>query len=309
MALFLGIDGGGSKTVCVLADRESVLASATAEGSNIVRVGEARARRSLAKAIQEACAQAGARASEVCRTCVGVAGAADARVAADVGSMIRAMVGGEIEVVGDMAIALQAAFGEAPGVIVVAGTGSIAYGRNANGLTARAGGWGYEVSDEGSAHWIGRAAVSAVLRAHDEDIGTALQLAVFEQWQIGGIPELVRKANQAADFAALFPAVLQASFAGDGVARALLQAAGAELSRLAAVVLRKLGTRDAPLDGLRVALAGGVLEHAQLTRESFMARLRAECPKVKLREGIVQPVMGAVELARRASARGSSKAG
>ena len=74
---------------------------------------------------------------------------------------------GEIEVVGDMVIALEAAFGGDPGVIVIAGTGSIAYGRNSKGQTARAGGWGFAISDEGSGQWIGRAAVAATVRALD----------------------------------------------------------------------------------------------------------------------------------------------
>ncbi len=69
----------------------------------------------------------------------------------------------EIKVVGDNVIALEAAFGSGPGVIVIAGTGSIAYGRNRDGQTARAGGWGFAISDEGSGHWIGRAAVAAAL--------------------------------------------------------------------------------------------------------------------------------------------------
>ena len=60
-------------------------------------------------------------------------------------------------------IALEAAFGSGPGVIVIAGTGSIAYGRNREGQTARAGGWGFAISDEGSGHWIGRTAVAAAI--------------------------------------------------------------------------------------------------------------------------------------------------
>ena len=72
---------------------------------------------------------------------------------------------GEIDVVGDGPIALESAFGAGPGIIVIAGTGSIAYGRDANGTTARVGGWGFAVSDEGSAHWIGRAAIAAFCQA------------------------------------------------------------------------------------------------------------------------------------------------
>ncbi len=83
-------------------------------------------------------------------------------------------------------IALEAAFGSGPGVIVIAGTGSIAYGRNAEGQTARAGGWGFAISDEGSGHWIGRTAVAAAIGAWDEDPGQNVPLieVLLKSWRL-----------------------------------------------------------------------------------------------------------------------------
>ena len=132
------------------------------------RVGEARARESLHQAIRQACAAAKIDPRQLHRACVGVAGVRVEDVANAVRKIIAEVIPAEIEVVGDMQIALQAALGTEPGVIVIAGTGSIAYGRDAQGKTARAGGWGFAISDEGSAHWIGRTAVAALLRAADE---------------------------------------------------------------------------------------------------------------------------------------------
>ena len=167
MAIFLGIDGGGSKTSCLIGDETSILGAGTAGGSNPVRVGEAQARDALAapsarparsptsihrRSRKPASAwpeRPGRRSANRCAVC------------------LAELVAGEIEVVGDMVIALEAAFGGEPGVIVIAGTGSIAYGRNSKGQTARAGGWGFAISDEGSGHWIGRAAVAATVRALD----------------------------------------------------------------------------------------------------------------------------------------------
>src|ERR1700730_15774073 len=138
----------------------------TAGPSNIVRVGESAARESLHQAVGQACAAAGITTQQIRRACVGAAGAGRPETASIVHQILAEILQGEIDVVGDGPIALESAFGAGPGMIVIAGTGSISYGRDANGTTARAGCWGFAVSDEGSAHWIGRAAVAALLRAN-----------------------------------------------------------------------------------------------------------------------------------------------
>jgi glucosamine kinase len=154
VAIYLGIDGGGTKTVCAVGDKTRVLARATSGGSNVVRSGEAAARESLLSAIREACASAQVQASDVRRVCVGGAGAARPEVAEFVRRVVGEVVSCEVMVVGDMETTLYAAFEGGPGVIAIAGTGSIAYGRNAGGKTLRAGGWGFAISDEGSGQWI-----------------------------------------------------------------------------------------------------------------------------------------------------------
>ena len=140
MTYYLGIDGGGTKTTCAVGDETSLLATVVSGPSNITRVGERGARESLQQAIREACAAAGIEVRQIQRACIGAAGAGRAEVASAIRKIVEEIVPGEIEVVGDMPIALEAALGTGPGVIVVAGTGSFAYGRNRNGLTARAGG-------------------------------------------------------------------------------------------------------------------------------------------------------------------------
>ena len=127
----------------------------------------------------------------------------------------------KIEVVGDTVIALEAAFGAGPGVIAIAGTGSIVYGRDAAGHTARAGGWGFAVSDEGSGHWIGRRAVSAILSVAIKACETALTAMVLQAWKLNTIDELVQQANSTPppDFPRLFPIVLRAADEADAIAR------------------------------------------------------------------------------------------
>ena len=300
MSYFLGIDGGGSKTDCLLGDENSVLGAGTAAGSNVVRVGERQARESLEAAIRQACAAANITPKQIERTCVGIAGGARPEIAKVVRRLLSEIVAGEIEIVGDMVIALEAAFGGGPGVIVVAGTGSIAYGRNSECQTARAGGWGFAISDEGSGHWIGRSAVSAVMRAPDESHASRLLDGVMKAWGTRSCEELVVKANASPppDFAALVPVVLCAVDGGDATARAVLTQAGVELAKLAEIVIGRL---FAIAEVVPVAVSGGVFCNCEMTRQVFYDRLRTNCPQVLEKMGTVDPAKGALELARKGS--------
>jgi glucosamine kinase len=313
VAYYLGIDGGGSKTTCAVGNESSLLATVTVGGSNITRVGEAGAREVLQQAIREACRAAGINPQQVFRACVGAAGAGRPQIADIVRNIVTEIISGKIEVVGDMEIALAAGFGAGPGVIVIAGTGSISFGRDAQGRTARAGGWGFAVSDEGSAHWIGRAAVSAVLRAADqagderierdrEWPAARLFLELKTAWNVESLEQLARTANTNADFAILFPAVLAAAEAGDAEAREVIAQASSELAQLAGIVLRRLfsGQHSSALSAVPMAMAGGVFRHAAMIREFFYNEVRAANPDVVLNPEVVDPVQGALQMARRA---------
>jgi len=307
---YLGIDGGGTKTICAVGDDSQLVATAIAGPSNIVRVGEAQARESLEQSVRQACAAAGITPAEVARTCVGGSGAAHPELAAKVRHILSALLPTPIDVVGDMQIALEAAFDAGPGVIVIAGTGSIAYGRDPRGNTLRAGGWGFAVGDEGSAHWIGRAAVSTVLRAADRSAGandssqqspdSSLADALLKAWGVASLPDLARAGNAIPppNFAALFPAVAASP---DDLATQVLTRAGSELAQLAAVVLRRLFADTAPVP---VAMTGGVFRHAPLVRQVFYNELRALDTRAEVNLEVVEPVEGALRLARQAAARG-----
>jgi N-acetylglucosamine kinase-like BadF-type ATPase len=305
VAIFLGIDGGGSKTMCAVGDDASKLATATAEGCNVIRSGEEHARAALHSAIRQACAAAGIQTSQVQRTCLGVAGASRSGIADLIRRMVAEIVAGEIAVVGDMVVALEAAFPGAPGVVVIAGTGSIAFGRNERGVTARAGGWGYAISDEGSAHWIGREAVSAAMRAHDAGESTPLVSLVMNTWHLGTRDDVARTANTSPppDFAGLFPGVLAASDSGDAMGRRILVRAGAELAALAHIVVRKLWPGESRVS---VATVGGVFRNSAVVRQLFQNTLRAERPDVQISSRPVEPVEGALYLARRGAAAEST---
>ncbi|HZW79287.1 MAG TPA: BadF/BadG/BcrA/BcrD ATPase family protein [Candidatus Deferrimicrobiaceae bacterium] len=312
VAYYLGIDGGGSKTICTIGDEVSVLASAVAGPSNITRVGESRARESLHAAIREACAAAKIDPFQFCRVCVGVAGVASEQTAQAVRKIIAEVISGEIEVVGDMQIALQAALGAEPGIVVIAGTGSIAYGRDPRGKTARAGGWGFAISDEGSAHWIGRMAVAGLLRAADksgDDRSVQVSSPLFREvnsiWKVESFDELARAANSNRDFAMLLPAVVAAADSGDTVAEHVLTQAGRELADLAAIVARALFPEKIvtervtiPLATIPLAMVGGVFRFAIRVREVFCNTATEHDPRFQVNRNIVQPVDGALRMAR-----------
>jgi glucosamine kinase len=301
---YLGIDGGGTKTTCAVGDDVHLLATAVSGPSNIVRVGESQARESLLQAVQRACAAAGITPHHVAATCVGGSGAAHPELAAIVRDCLSEILSSPIDVVGDMQIALQAAFDTGPGVIVIAGTGSIAYGRDQQGGTLRAGGWGFAIGDEGSAHWIGRSAVNLLLRSSDRTDGiaqTPLAKALFKAWGVASLSDLARAANSVPppDFAALSPAVFAST---DDVAAQVLTAAGRELSAIALVVIGRLFAKD-HRGAVPVAMTGGVFRHAPRVREVFYNELRRLEPRAQVNTQVVDPVEGALRMARRAAAK------
>jgi glucosamine kinase len=235
--------------------------------------------------------------------CVGLAGAGRPEIDRNVLRILGEVLQCRTQVVGDMEIAFHAAFGPGPGVITIAGTGSIAYGRDVQGCTTRAGGWGSAVSDEGSGQWIGRSALTTVLRARDEGEDPTLLGQILAAWDLPSLDELIPAANAqpAPDFAALFPAVLAAAESGDPLSRAVLSRAGAELAQLAAVVIRRLF--PGPQHSVPVAMAGGVFRQSALVRQVFYNRVRADFPQVSLNPTVIEPVRGALDLARIAAGK------
>jgi N-acetylglucosamine kinase-like BadF-type ATPase len=297
---FLGIDGGGSKTRCLIGDKASVLGAGSAAGCNVLRVGEACARNSLTGAIHEACVQAGISPRQIARTCAGIAGAADDGVASLVQRLLIEVIGGAIEVIGDMEIALESAFADGIGVVVIAGTGSIAYGRNGHGDTARAGGWGRMVSDEGSGHWIGVEAIRQALQAHDRGHDDDLLEKLLSALQVETVNDLAARVNAqpAPDFASLFPVVEDAAEAGSQIAASVLEHAGNELAELVYAVIGRIFTATTQIQ-VPVASHGGIFASGRKVKQSFEHRLGSRCPQAKCVDVAVNPVLGALQRARR----------
>jgi len=301
MSLYLGIDGGGTKTECAVADEQRIVGRFTTGTCKIHRVGREAATRSLHAAVQGALYAARAEASQVAFICIGIAGSTHREVVEWAEETLTEIVPAPVMIVGDNVIAHQAAFSGHPGVLVIAGTGSIAYARNHELVSARVGGWGPVVSDEGSGTWIGRHAVAAALRAYDTGRLSLLLPAIFKVWRVSSTDEIVRMSNTCPppNFAGLFPEIVAAEEAGDELAHGILVAAGRELGAMANILLSKFW---ADAESVDVAGSGGVFRNSRLLRSEMEKTIHGQHPKARLLTKDIDPIDGAIQIARRRAA-------
>lgn len=296
MPLYLGIDAGGTKTDCAISNGAELLGQATGPTCKIARVGEEQASRNLHDVIMQSCEVAHLKPFDIQQVCLGISGASVPGVDAWARSVIQEIIPGKIIVMGDQAIAHRAAFGLMPGVLVNAGTGSFAYGCNEKGATARAGGWGPLISDEGSAFWIGREAVASALRTLDRGSSNELLSAITETWRVSGAEEVIRIANSGSipKFAELAATVSAIAERGETSAHQIMERAGKELAAQAGLVISRLWPAGT---SVRVAMVGGVLQGSNVMRRAFQHALQSEYPKALVSFTSVRPVMGALAIA------------
>ncbi len=303
----LGLDVGGTKTVCLLADaRGRILAEGRGPGANLHVAGELAVEKVLHEVMETAI---GDRAITPEAICLGIAGVDRDDEARTVGAIMR-RIGhkSRVLVVNDALVALVAGAGDAPGIVIIAGTGSIAYGRNAAGEAARAGGWGHMIGDEGSGYWIGREALAAVMRAADgRGPATALTsdiLAYFTVEDVSRLPRIVYDREvPRMSVAALGPIVQRVAGQGDAVATRILERAAEELVLAAQSVASRLEMRG---DEFTCYLAGGAFRVVPWLAEELSRRLVEVAPRCHVQVLHDEPAKGAVWLAL-AEARGGAK--
>ena len=294
----LGIDAGGTKTVCQFADgRGEVLAEARRGGANLQASGELEVEKVLHEVMEEAIAEHDVRPDAICLGIAGVDRPDDARVVREI--MKRIGYKAKILVVNDALIALETGAPGAPGVVVIAGTGSIAYGRNQMNEAARAGGWGYMLGDEGSGYWIGRAALRAVLREADRR-GPATRLTglLLNYYGVPRAQDLIAQVYHGtlrpAAIAALAQCVMGAFSDGDPVAIGILRSAADQLESAALSVARRL---DLIGSEFPFVLSGGIYRAVPWLEEELTRRLPLAAPKSRTMLLEEEPASGAVRLA------------
>jgi glucosamine kinase len=301
MSFFLALDAGGTKTDYVLADETCELARVRTGTIKRMRTDAVTATKNLEQALSELTALTGVPMQSVTRTCVGTAGETVPLVADWLREAISARVAGELLVLGDVEIALDAAFPGQAGVLVLAGTGSNVAGRTAAGQLVTAGGWGPALADQGSGHRIGLEALRAAFMAKDEGRSTLLLQAVLEFWELASLDLLVEYANSrpAPDFSKLTELVLRYAEMGDEVAAAVLRREGEDLAYLARLVMRRLHAASENQDWVPlIAFAGSIMEKVLPVRQALIAALQREFPEVRTLDGVVDPIAGAVWRAR-----------
>ncbi len=301
MNFYLAIDAGGTKTTCVVANDTSVLARAQGGTVKIMRTSEAQARMNLEALLAEVAECSGVSLRSITATCMGLAGVTIPHVARWADEALRELVGGRQLLCGDVEIALDAAFPDAPGVLVIAGTGSNVLGRRCDGSLIQVGGYGPAIADEGSGHWIGQLAIRSAFTAYDARESTILLDAIVAHWQCGDYDQLVAKANAMPppDFSQLVPVVCRCAEQGDALAPTLLRHAGEELARLVLIAVRRQRlTQSLEQETPQVAYTGSILEKVTAVREAMIATLRKTLGAVDILPEAVDPVQGALFRAR-----------
>jgi N-acetylglucosamine kinase-like BadF-type ATPase len=300
-SFFLGFDGGGTKTECALADASGrVVARAAAGPSNPLRTGYTRAWFALSEAADSVLARHRLRAGDIRGVCAGLGGAGRSGTARRVTTFFeRSYPNARVRVTSDLETAFEAAFGGGEGIVLVAGAGSAAFGRDVHGRTARAGGRGPWFSDEGSAFDIGCRAVKAVAMA-EERRGpvTALSGRLFAALQTRNWDSLAEQIAKNPDdvFPKTFPLVAELADDEDAVSRAILSAAAADLAELAGSVAAELGwqSRDFP-----IAKMGGVQERSLFFDRAIEAELKRRLPRSQTVPVTIAPAEAAVGMAAR----------
>ena len=293
MACVIGIDAGGTKTVGILADESGkVLSKAISGSANLVMKGELAVEKVIFDVIESLEAP-----EPVAALCLGIAGVGQPGADQLILDVLRRLGHRQpVRVVNDALVALVAGAPSGVGIVVVAGTGSIAYGVDTEGHTARSGGWGYLLGDEGSAFWLGHYAVRHAIRAADgRGVATTLYDLICDKLGVSDPTELVEwfydqelSRNRVADLASLVEA---ASIDGDEAAENLMDQASKHLAKAARAVAGQLSFPER----FPVVLSGGAFKACPSLGRRLEDLLAS--PEMEVRLLDVDPAMGAVTLA------------
>jgi len=257
---YIGIDAGGTKTIVVLVDADlRVRAKGSYEGMNLAQMNPNTVSGRLKQIIEEMTYRAGMLPYHVGLTVLAGAGGGDSKMREEIEYACWArMPERKVKVITDAEAALAGAFKGGAGIVLIAGTGSIAWGKDNEGRMARAGGYGYILGDEGSGFWMGREVLRRCLDAYHRGEMTALGKKVCEFWQIEDISKAISiiysSDKPGAKAGELAPLVFEAYEAGDAAAQDILREAGRHLAELAVKVRGRLSF----VPPVKVCLSGGV---------------------------------------------------
>jgi N-acetylglucosamine kinase-like BadF-type ATPase len=302
MRYILGFDGGGTKTECVLMNSaDQVLARTYAGPSNPSRIGVEKAVRAVEESARLALRDTGLTRSVITAIGAGLAGTAKPDMKERMGSALQqCFPGAAITVLTDFEAALAAA-GEGPAIVVIVGTGSAAFGRNAEGETARAGGYGPSSSDDGSAYDIGKRAIAAAIRERGDGPDSVLGKQILAQLRCTEWPVVQHRAQTMPDeiFPPIFPVIAAAADSGDTTAREILVGAAQEVSALVGDVADRLNLCEREF---LMAKIGGTIGRSHFFDAQIDAALKRVVPSAKIGKLRISPAEAAALAAKEADA-------
>jgi N-acetylglucosamine kinase-like BadF-type ATPase len=302
MRYILGFDGGGTKTECVLMNSaDQVLARTYAGPSNPSRIGVENAVRAIEESAKLALRDAGLERRVISAVGAGLAGTAkpDMRERMS-GALGQCFSGAAITILTDLEAALAAA-GDGPAIILVAGTGSAAFGRSSEGEILRAGGYGPTASDQGSAYDIGRRAIAAAIQERTSGSESALGRQILAQLRCTEWPVVQHRAQTMPDeiFPPIFPVVASAADAGDATAQGILLHAAQELSALVADVADRLHLTEREF---LLAKIGGTIGRSRFFDAQLDATLQQMVPSAQIGKLRISPAEAAALVAKESHA-------
>ncbi len=298
MKVLLAIDGGGSRTRCVVIDQQGrVVGSAESGPSNHLQVNQNVVIQSLQEATARALAQNRLLPEQVVCVSAGMAGVDyDGTGAAEIEGVFRELGFTQSLITGDMVIAHAGALAGRPGVLALAGTGSCILGIGPGGERVKVGGWGPVYGDEGSAYRIGQTALRSAARAYDgRGPQTRLLTAMMSALKLSDFRKTMESVYgdkiEPRQVAALSRVAYEVAEAGDEVARAIFVQAGEELAEAVVTAIKKLNLQESkPL----VSYQGSVFEACSVVRERFTEVLKQTLSEVTITPPQFEPVVGAV---------------
>jgi N-acetylglucosamine kinase-like BadF-type ATPase len=299
MDYVLGVDGGGTKTECVLMDAAGKILTRSFSGpSNPYRAGVESATREIEKAADLCLQEARVARTEVAAMAAGLAGTGTPEMKEGMrASLAAAFPGAAVNILTDLEIALAAA-GDCPVIVLVAGTGSAAIGRNAQGEIWRTGGHGPRLGDDGSAFDIGSRAVARAMKEREQrGTDSSLGMKILEQCGCASWQELQQRAAAEPDnvFPSVFPIVAAAADAGDAGAREILLQAAGELSSLVNAVAEHSGQGR---EKIRIVKTGGTVGRSAFFDVQLDAALKRVLPQAQIGGLQMSPAEAAARAAR-----------
>ena len=302
---YLGIDGGGSKTAALVTDEDGApRGRGLAGGSNHLRVGIETATRNIERAVNIALVESGIAIREIEYAYCGIAGSDHPEHHERVVDSLKTFFPrGNFVVDIDARIALTGAVGFGSGIVIIAGTGSVAFGRNERGDECRAGGWGPILGDEGSGYAIARDGLTAVLRAHDgrgpHTSLTDLLCRAHGMCDPADLPRYIYAATtRTHDIAQYNSMVIEAARDGDNVAQSIVDRAAHDLAECVIAVARRLVIAN---ESFPVAYVGGAFHAGEQLVGPMRAKIVAAAPRAHLTTPMHTPVEGAAMMAIRAA--------